>query len=214
MRKRIPPLLKAVWKSHDMTYYEGILGTSNDWPNFAAVGAEITGSKIGGRLYLPSDTGTRLVEGKSFSFSLTDNPNIFFKAALTGHNKKNQQELGDDEFIQKNGYVYPTQASKVYLCKTKKTKIVRRTDRYGEAKIKLFEGEILEKIIECEEYLSREDPCLDALVYATRLPLADNEQKQELIREIDKILNKIKKNSKQEDKKTKEKILDFVEEWS
>lgn len=187
-----------------MSYYEGILVTEGYRPNAAAIGAEIDGDKIASQIYLPSDTGRRLDEEVRFTFSLTTDPDLFYKAALTGHNEPNMPELsfeslkyGDEDFL------YPSKASKIYFCEVKRTEKITEMDKYGEAKIKLIEGKILDERGP-DEYIGRENPLVDAMVYASRMFVAGEEQ-QERIRE------KVKSILEDDESDLKEKILDFVE---
>ncbi len=120
-------------------------------------------------LYFPSDTARRLDEGIPFTFSLTNDPELFYRAALTGHDEPNMPELDLHDLEEKGErYLYPSKASKTYFCEVKRTEVIKETDQYGEAKIKLIEGKILEKKGE-GEYIGRENPLVDAMVHASRI---------------------------------------------
>lgn len=197
------PLHQVEWKSRDMTYYEGILATKGVWHNFAAIGAEIVESKIGGKVYLPSDTADRLEEGKRFTFSLADEPELFFKAALTGNNRSDYCELKTSGYEVDGEFVYPKRATKIYFCKIKKTKLIEQEDEYGEAEIKLFEAEIIRKEGELE-YISREEPHVDAMVHASRFNIADKEQKKKIQNQVESILSDVQTD-------LKKKILEYIQ---
>ncbi|MEF8832946.1 MAG: DUF447 domain-containing protein, partial [Candidatus Thermoplasmatota archaeon] len=150
-----------------MSYYEGILITTDDRSNAAAIGAEIKGDKIGCQVYLPSDTGRRLDEGVRFTYSLTKDPELFYKAALTGHDEPDMSELtAKDLKNEGEDFFYPSEATKIYFCEVKRTKKITEKDEYGEAKIKLIEAEVL-KEKGTKEYIGRENPFVDAMVYAS-----------------------------------------------
>jgi len=187
-----------------MPYYEGILVTANHRPNAAAIGAEINDDLIRSRVYLPSDTARRLDEGVRFTYSLTTDPELFYKAALTGHNEPGISELSTED-LKDDGrdYLYPLEASKIYFCEVKLTHMITETDKYGEANIK----NILAKVIkECgtEEYMGRENPLIDAMVYASRIFVADEGQKEYIRKKVKSILEDVESDLKQ-------KILDFIE---
>jgi len=187
-----------------MSYYEGILVTTNQIPNAAAIGAEIEGNRIGSQVYLPSDTGRRLEEGVRFTYSLTTDPELFYKAALTGHNEPNESELTTTNLKDENkDFIYPSEATKIYFCEVKRTKMITEKDDYGKAKIKLIEAEIL-KDKGTEEYIGRENELVDAMVYASRMFVADEKQKE-------RIKERVKSVLEDTDSNLKGKILDFVE---
>ncbi|MFW5945691.1 MAG: DUF447 domain-containing protein [Candidatus Natronoplasma sp.] len=186
-----------------MSYYEGILVTDGDSPNAAAIGAEIEDERFGSRIYLPSDTGRKLEEEINFTFSLTDEPVLFFKAALTGHDESDESELSTDGLVEEDGYLYPVEATKIYFCNVVRTKVVSEEDRYGEANIKLIEAEIVEEKGN-NGYIGRENPLVDAMVYASRMLVADEGQKVELKKKIEDILD-------ESESELKRKIFDFVE---
>ncbi len=187
-----------------MSYYEGILVTTDHRPNAAAIGAEIEGDRIGSQVYLPSDTARRLDEEVRFTFSLTTDPGLFYKAALTGHNEPDKAEL-ESQNLKDEGddFIYPSKATKTYYCEVKRTKMITEKDDYGKANIKLIEAEILkEKGV--GEYIGRENLLVDAMVYASRMFVADEEQKE-------KIRERVKSVLEDTESDLKEKILDFVE---
>ncbi len=187
-----------------MAYYEGILVTKENRPNAAAIGAEIDADKIGSQVYFPSDTARRLDEGIPFTFSLTNDPELFYRAALTGHDEPNMPELDLHDLEEKGErYLYPSKASKTYFCEVKRTEVIKETDQYGEAKIKLIEGKILEKKGE-GEYIGRENPLVDAMVHASRIFVADGKQKENIRKKVNSILAETESDLKQ-------KILDSVE---
>jgi len=187
-----------------MSYYEGILVTTNHRHNAAAIGAEINDDIIVSQIYLPSDTSRRLDEGVRFTYSLTTNPELFYKAALTGHNDPDMSELSSTELKEEEGgFFYPVEASKSYFCKVKSTKMITETDEYGEAKIKLIAAQTL-KERGAEDYIGRENPLVEAMVHASRMFVADKEQKKHIRNKVKSVLDGVESDLKQ-------KILDFVE---
>lgn len=187
-----------------MSYYEGILITTDNRPNAAAIGAEIEDDKIGSHVYLPSDTGRRLNEGVRFTYSLTKDPELFYKSALTGHDEPDVPELSTENLKkQGEGFFYPSEATKIYFCEVNRTRKITEKDEYGEAKIKLIEAKVLKERGN-EEYIGRENPFVDAMVYASRMFVADEEQKERIEKRVNSILEETESDLKR-------KILEFVE---
>lgn len=186
-----------------MTYYEGVLVTDHDSLNAAAIGAEIDEARIGCQIYMPSDTARKLEDDVDFTFSLTTDPELFYKAALTGHNDPETSELEKDSLEREGPYLYPEQATRTYYCRVESNKEITEEDEYGEARIKLVEGKVLE--IEGDlEHIGRENPLVDAMVHATRMFVADREQRKAIKERVENIL-------KGHEYDLKRKILDFVE---
>ncbi len=186
-----------------MSYFEGILVTTNHRPNVAAIGAEIYEGRIGNQIYLPSDTGRRLEEGVRFTYSLTTDPELFYKAALTGHNEPKMPELISEELKEEKEFIYPSQATKTYFCEVKRTKMITQRDKYGKAKIKLVESGILEGK-GAEDHIGREEPLVDAMVHASRMFVANKKQKERIRKKVKSVLEDTESDLKQ-------KILDFIE---
>ncbi len=187
-----------------MSYYEGILVTTDHRPNAAAIGAKIEGETIESRIYSPSDTAQRLDEGIRFTFSLTTDPELFYRASLTGHNDPDISELSTGDLKEEGrDFIYPSEATKTYFCEVKSTERIKERDKYGRANIKLIEGEIL-KERGVEKYIDREDPLVDAMVHASRMFVADEGQKEQIRKKVKFILQDNESDLKQ-------KILDFVQ---
>ncbi len=176
-----------------MTYHEGIVVSWDDFLNAAAMGGDLEGKSITLRVYRPCDTAENLSVGSRFTFSLSCSHELFYKAALTGHNRTGYSELDKDELQKSEGYFFPKHATKTYFCEVIDQEETHEKDEYGEARIKRIRGEILEERGE-EKGLSREDPLLNAMVHATRLPLADERQKRLLTKKIESLLEKSTEN--------------------
>ncbi len=187
-----------------MTYYEGILVSSGESINSAAIGAEIEDSTLGCQIYRPSDTARNLNEGSRFTFSLTDDPLLFFKGALTGHDSPTEEEIEPEDLEEKDGFYHPEEANRVYFCEVKKFGEMSQEDEYGEAKIKLVEAEVLDVEGE-DDHIGRDDPLVDAMVHATRMYVADEAQREELEKKIREVLSDI-------DSRLKDRIIRFVKE--
>ncbi len=187
-----------------MTYYEGLLLSEDDRINLAAIGAEIEDSKLGCQIYRPSDTARNLKKGFRFTYCLTDDPSLFFKGALTGHDDPDYSEIDEDRLKEEEGLSYPKKATRVYFCDVERTTEIKEEDEYGEARIKLVEAKILEKKMQ-GEYIGRENPLIEAMVPASRMYVAEGEQKSTLER-------KVKTSLPESDSDLKDRILDFVEE--
>lgn len=186
-----------------MTHHEGILVTWNRSINVSACGAEIEGDEIKLRIYEPSDTASNLEIDSRFTFSLTDDPSLFYKAALTGQNSPGVQELDDEELACEDDFLHPEYASQVYLCRVEGMDEECESDSYGVVDILAVSGKVIDKKGE-GPFIEREDPLVDAMVYATRLHVADEEQRDELKQKIKDIL-------KGEENDIAEKILDHLE---
>lgn len=187
-----------------MSYYEGILISSNKTLNTSAVGADVSEKHLQLRLYHPSDTSKNLEIGSKFTFSLTKSVQLFYKASLTGHNESNQSELSEDEVLERDGYYYPKEATKTFFCEVRSVEEKEGKDKYGKFLLKSIIGEIKNQKGKEDEYLSRDNPYLDSMVYASRIPVAEKEQKEE-------IKNKVRKKLKNEDTVLAKKIISYVE---
>ncbi|GEM_PF-1675762 len=194
-----------------MVYHEGILVTSNEVVNAAAIGADIEASKIRCMIYRPSDTARNLESEKRFTYCLTDDPLLFFKGALTGNDEPKSPELSEEELCLQDDFFYPKKATKVYFCTVDSTFEKYIFDEYGEARLKGVEGTIIcENKIREAQPLDREDPLVDAMVHATRLSIADEEKKESLQGKIREILA-AEESTKNHRKDVKDKIIEFVE---
>ncbi len=169
-----------------MPYREGILVSSNDWINTAAAGAEIEDEMIALRLYRPSDTARNLSHIDRFTFSLTDDPLLFFKASLTGHDT-GEPELKDAELVREGPYAYPERATKVYFCRVRSRKESTLHDRYGSVDILNVNAKI-ESVLGEGPFIDRSDPRVDAMVYATRYPIATGSQREQIKEKIEGLL--------------------------
>ncbi|MFW6083399.1 MAG: DUF447 domain-containing protein [Thermoplasmatota archaeon] len=187
-----------------MTYYEGILISFNKTLNTSAVGAEVSENHLQLRLYHPSDTSKNLGIGSKFTFSLTKSLQLFYKASLTGYNEPNQSELSEDEVLKKDSYYYPKEATKTFFCEVKSIEEKKGIDKYGKLLLKSINAEIKYQKGEKKEYLTRDNPYLNSMVYASRIPVAEKEQKEE-------IKNKVIKMLKNEDTELAKKIISSVE---
>lgn len=188
-----------------MTCYEGILVSRNSVVNAAAIGAKIEVPRIEFGVYMPSDTARNLDREVRFTYSLTKDPSLFFKAALTGHDDPKINEINKRELIVDGDFIYPKNAGKVYFCEVEETSKKTVQDKYGSSEIKEVKGKILEARGEEKRYLDRGDPLVDALVHASRICVADESQKRQLY-------SKIKSRLKDSESTFKEKIIDFSEE--
>ncbi|MEF8873127.1 MAG: DUF447 domain-containing protein [Candidatus Thermoplasmatota archaeon] len=198
-----------------MVYHEGILVSSNEVVNAAAIGADIETQKIRCRVYRPSDTARNLEPREKFTFSLTDDPSLFFKGALTGRDEPDNAELSEEELSRQDAFFYPDRATKVYFCRVESTSEKKITDRYGETRLKRVEGKVLfEEQKNKGQHLDRKNPLLDAMVHASRLPVADERQRKDLQKKVRSVLNSFEPDSKTDQAKIKNKIIGFIEEWS
>lgn len=188
-----------------MTYHEGILISKNTNVNAAAIGADIEPPVIESKVYRPSDTARNLEQGVQFTFSLTEDPSLFFRAALNGHDEPQTQEIDHSDLIVEDDFIYPKDVEAVYFCEVERVSINSVRDRYGSSELKEIEGQILKTIGKEEKGLGRGEPLIDALVHASRIYVADEKQKKQLRKKIETIL-------KDERSLLKKKIIDFVEE--
>ncbi len=172
-----------------MEYREGILVSEGGWVNAAAIGAEISEKHIFFAIYRPSDTAANLEENMRFTFSLTDDPWLFYKAALTGHNTP-FPELSEDELKGCPPFIYPSKATCIYFCRVNKISRERKKDEYGLASLYKVTADILEKRGE-ENYIGRDNPLVDAMVYASRYHIANKRQKDIIRNKIGQILEGI-----------------------
>ncbi len=186
-----------------MPRFEGILVTWNAHLNTSAAGAVIEKDTINLDIYHPSDSAMNLQGHPKFTFSLTDDPSLFYKAALTGSNKPDFQEIPEDNMERHAGFYYPKDASVIYCCKVVDHNEYKIQDQYGTSVISKIKGTVVKKI-GAGEFIQRETPSVDAMVYATRIPLTHGEQKEMLKEKIYKTLEN------QEDEVAK-KILDYIE---
>ena len=186
-----------------MTYFEGIIVSKNHKVNVSAAGAELEKGIMKMRIYRPSDTAKNLENYNKFTFSLTADPDLFYKAALRGQNDPKIQELDDEELVRNNEFLYPEKASIVYFCKIKDREEISEKDKFGEVKILEIKAEIIDKK-GSGDYIQRENPLVDAMVYATRKHVADEGQ-------IEKIIEKVKNLLKDEEGELASKIIAYVE---
>jgi len=186
-----------------MPRYEGILVTWNGHVNTSAAGALIENGSIELDIYHPSDSSRYLKENSEFTFSLVDDPALFFKAALTGVNKPGFQEISEEAMDRYFGFFYPKKASVIHLCKVKEIFEYKVEDKYGESVVSKIKGNVIKKFGD-GEFIQRENPLVDALVYATRVSLVEGEQREKLKEKIYKCLET------QEDE-TAKKILNYIE---
>lgn len=186
-----------------MSYYEGILISSNKVINVSAAGAEIKEDKLLLKIYHPSDTSRNLDLGSNFTFSLTDDLELFYTASLKGHDEPSKAELTDEEIFERNGYYYPKKATKVYFCEVTDITTTEGKDEYGEYTIKRISAKINEEEGE-EKYLTRDNPYLDSMVYASRVLVSNEEQRK-------KIKNKVKELLRKRDTDLAERITTYVE---
>ena len=163
-----------------MVHLEGVLVSWNHHINAAAMGVNIEDNKMSLRVYLPSDTGNNLELNKKFTYSLTDDPELFFKAALTGANT-GFSELEDNDIESEGCYFFPKKATQTFFCEA--DEIVKRTikDRYGTSDVLDITALITGKKGE-GEYIQRENPLIDAMVHATRYPIVEDEPTRDEIR--------------------------------
>ncbi|MFO7792397.1 MAG: DUF447 family protein [Candidatus Saliniplasma sp.] len=186
-----------------MRRYEGILVTWNSHMNTSAAGARLEEGFIELDIYHPSDSARNLRKNPRFTFSLVDDPSLFYKASLKGHDEPGYQELAEDLMENKAGFYYPQTASIVHLCEVSDLQDYELEDELGKTTVSKVNARIIEKFGE-GRYIQREDPLVDSMVYATRVPLAEGKYKEKLKEKIYKILEN------KEDKIT-EKILDLIE---
>ena len=170
-----------------MTYYEGILVSSNKVLNASAAGAEVKEEELHLGIYRPSDTARNLSIGSKFTFSLTTDLELFYMASLTGHDEPETAELSEEDILEKKGYSYPKKANKTYFCEVIDFEKKRGNDDYGEfilkkitAKINYEEGE--------EEYITRNNPYLDSMVYASRIPVSKKKQSKKIKKKVNELL--------------------------
>ena len=170
-----------------MSYYEGILISSNKVINASAVGAEVKDDKLLLKIYHPSDTTRNLGLDSKFTFSFTDDLELFYKASLTGHDEPNEAELSEDSIFERNGYYYPKKATKTYFCKVIDVKVTEGKDEFGGYTIKRIRAKINYEEGEGKN-LSRKNPYLDSMVYASRIPVSNNEQKTKIKKKVNDLL--------------------------
>ncbi|MFW6040740.1 MAG: DUF447 domain-containing protein [Thermoplasmatota archaeon] len=185
-----------------MKKIEGILTSWNHKINVSAAGGHIKDKNITLCIYRPSDTARNLEENDIFSFSLTNDEELFFKASLTGRNDPEYQELSSDELIEQNSFMYPKQASITFFCKIDDRTETVEEDEYGKAMILEIESTI-QKRIGMGYYIGRENPLVDAMVHASRIHLADEKQNE-------RIKNKVKEILKNESSHIASNILKHV----
>lgn len=170
-----------------MSYYEGILVSSNKVLNASAAGAEVKEDELHLTIYRPSDTARSLNIGSKFTFSLTKDLELFYLASLTGHDEPEINELSEYTILEDNGYYHPKKATKTYFCKVLDIEEKEGKDDYGSYAIKKIiagidfeEGE--------EKYLTRENPYLDSMVYASRIPVSNKEQRKKIKKKVNELL--------------------------
>lgn len=187
-----------------MVYLEGVLVTWEPSINVSAAGAEREDDGLNFHMYMPSDTARALSPGTSFTFTLTRDHELFYRAALTGMDEPSYQELEDEELIREDGHIYPREHGTVFFCEAVSSVTRVERDDYGDAVVKLVRAEIKEKRGEGKS-LNREDPLLEAMIHATRLHVADDEQSRKLERRIKGLLEG-------EEGTVAKKIMDYLEE--
>ena len=177
--------------------------TWNSHINAAAVGAILEDKELKMKIYNPSDSARNLKLNRKFTFSLTDDPYLFYKASLTGWNTIGFQELNDHEIKTEGDFHYPSKSTVVYLSKLEDTRETIVKDVLGRSRITEVKAQIIKKIGE-GEHIQREDPFVDAMVYASRVHLADEEYQKKLKEKIYTILEN-------QEGPIKGKILGYVE---
>ncbi len=187
-----------------MTYREGILVSENTVVNAAAIGAEIDHPVIEFEVYIPSDTARNLDKGVRFTYSLTKDPSLFFKAALTGHDDPRSAELDKSQLITEGDFIYPKEVTKVYFCEVEEVSKKTIQDEYGTSELKEIKGNISEKMGGKKDLLDRENSLIDAMVYASRMYVADERQKKQIYKKVKSVL-------KDTESPLKKKIIGFVE---
>ncbi len=170
-----------------MTYYEGILLSSDKFINASAAGADVKEDTLRLNIYSPSDTARNLSIGSKFTFSLTRDLELFFRASLTGHDEPEKIELSTDDMLEKDGYYYPKEATKTYFCEVIDIAEKEGEDEFGRYTIKKIIAEIISERGE-KEYLTRENPYLDSMVYASRIPVSDEEQRKKIKKKVNELL--------------------------
>ncbi len=163
-----------------MVHREGILVSWNHHVNAAAVGADIEKDKMSFRIYKPADTAKNLEHNSRFTYSLTDSPELFYKASLTGADSSSC-ELDSEEIKEEDGFYYPVKATQTHFCKISKITPGVVTDEYGTSEILDLEAEILSHKGK-ENYIQREDPLVDAMVHASRYQILDAPAMKDRIR--------------------------------
>ncbi len=161
----------------------------NGHVNASAIGADIDRDELElkFRVYCPSDTERNLRVNPRFTYSLTDNPRLLFKAALTGNNQP-VCELNKGEILAKDDFHYPRDATRVYFCQLKDSLHGTVTDEYGSSEYYEHTASILHHHGDGVS-IGREDPHIDAMVYASRYNLVDGEKiKNEIRQRVKKIL--------------------------
>ncbi|MFO7991007.1 MAG: DUF447 family protein [Thermoplasmata archaeon] len=184
-----------------MEHLEGILVSRNEHINTSAAGADIEGSNLFFRIYSPSNTFSNLTKTDRFTFSLTDDRELFYRGALIGHDNE-VQELRNEELKKDDGHPYPEGASKVFFCSIIFRQIKTVKDEYGCSDVLFVKTKVTKSIGE-GEYIQREDPHVNALVHASRYHIASPEQKKQIRSRVRKIL-------KNEEDNLSQKILDHV----
>ncbi len=163
-----------------MVHREGILVSWNHHVNAAAVGADIEKDEISFRIYKPADTAKNLEHNSRFTYSLTDTPELFYKAALTGADSSSG-ELDSEEIKEEDGFYYPVKATQTYFCKVTRITNDTVTDEYGTSDIRYIKAEILYHKGK-GSYIQRKNPLVDAMVHASRYRIANDEAMKERIR--------------------------------
>jgi len=169
-----------------MTHYEGILVSWNDHVNSAAMGAEIEGDQMHLNVYVPSNTYLNLNEAGRFTFSLTNSRELFYRSALIGHHN-DVCELGCSDLAKEDEFYYPVSASITYFCEVEEEKKIKKKDEFGETVVFRFKAKIMKKE-GGGEYIDRDDPVVDALVFASRYHLGDEEQRAKIRKKVQDIL--------------------------
>ncbi len=154
----------------------------NHHVNAAAIGVGIDMNRreLTFRVYHPSDTARNLGVCANFTFSLSDSPELFYKAALTGNNGPGS-ELSPDELVTEDGFYYPRDASRIFFCRLESTVSGFANDKYGRTPYGEHKAYILGTKGE-GVYIGRENPYLDAMVHASRYHIVTDEGLRDEIR--------------------------------
>ncbi len=186
-----------------MVHREGILVSTDGWVNTAAMGADIDEDLIRFRIFRPSDTAWNLKKNKEFTFSLTDDPMLFYKAALTGHDTQ-QPELLEDELVEEDGFYYPKKATRVFFCRVISTKDISIKDAFGSADLLTVEASIVRDTGEAD-FIGRENHLVDIMVHLTRYIISNEDKKEAIKMYVESILE-------DDDSPTAKKLIQWMEE--
>ncbi len=177
----------------------------NHHVNASAIGADINidEGELNFKVYCPSDTERNLESNPNFTYSLTDSPELFFKAALTGNNRPGC-ELNQDELVVKGGFYYPRDASRIFFCQVKDSESGNVIDEYASSEYYGHKAVILDRQGE-GAYIGRANPYVDAMVYASRYNVVESGEQKNKIRQ------RVKNILKDEKRALADKILMYVD---